>query len=179
MTSLHLTLRPTLRTLGLTDEELMRQVNELALQQAERSSKQASERQKSAKVHTCEVGKDKREARAKNATTDGGEQLLLEIRQIKSEINDLKDQVNRQGSQAESPNWCGPSYRGRGHGYQPVQAGVVRIASRGEEERNVIIALLVVIRGMWHGNVTVTRTRVVDRETVNDYSGRMRNSHQQ
>ena len=91
-------LRPTLRTSGLTDEELMRQVNELASQQAERSSKLASERQKSAKVHTCEVGKDEREARAKNATTDGGQQLLLEIRQIKSEINDLKDQVNRQGS---------------------------------------------------------------------------------
>ena len=114
-------LRPTLRTSGLTDEELMRQVNELASQQAERSSKLASERQKSAKVHTCEVGKDEREARAKNATTDGGQQLLLEIRQIKSEINDLKDQVNRRGSQAENSNWRGPSYRGRGRGYQPTR----------------------------------------------------------
>ena len=62
---------------------------------------------------------DEREARAKNATTDGGQQLLLEIRQIKSEINDLKDQVNRRGSQAENSNWRGPSYRGRGRGYQP------------------------------------------------------------
>ena len=62
---------PTLRTSRLTDEELMRQVNELASQQAERSSKLASERQKSTKVHACEVGKDEREARAKNATTDG------------------------------------------------------------------------------------------------------------
>ena len=43
-------LRPTLRTSGLTDDERMRQVNELASQQAERSSKLASERQKSAKV---------------------------------------------------------------------------------------------------------------------------------
>ena len=66
-----------------------------------------------------EVGKDEREARAKNATTDGGQQLLLEIHQIKSEINDLKDQVNRRGSQAENSNWCGPSYRGLGDGYQP------------------------------------------------------------
>ena len=112
-------LRPTLRTSGLTDEELMRQVNELASQQAERSSKLASERQKSTKVHTCEVGKEEREARAKNATTDGGQQLLLEIRPIKSEINDLKDQVNRRGSQAENSNWRGPSCRGRGRGYQP------------------------------------------------------------
>ena len=97
-------LRPILRTSGLTDEELMRQVNELASQRAERSSKLASERQKSTKVHACEVGKDEGEARAKNATTDGGQQLLLEIRQIKCEINDLKDQVNRRGSQAENAN---------------------------------------------------------------------------
>ena len=112
-------IRPTLRTSGLTDEELLWQVNELASQQAERSSKLASECQKSTKVHACEVGKDEGEARAKNATTDGGQQLLLEIRQIKSEINDLKDQVNRRGSQAENSNWRGPSYRGHGRGYQP------------------------------------------------------------
>ena len=53
---------------------------------------------------------------------------------------------------------------------------VLRIASRGEEEMNVIISLLVVTRGMWLGNVTVTRTGVVDRETVDDYSGGTRNS---
>ena len=112
-------LRPTLRTSEVTDEELMRQVNELASQQADRRSKLASERQKSTKVRACEVGKEEREARAKNATTDGGQQLLLEIRQIKSEINDLRYQVNSRGSQAENSNWRGPSYRGRGRGYQP------------------------------------------------------------
>ena len=53
---------------------------------------------------------------------------------------------------------------------------VLRIASRGEEEMNVIISLLVVTRGMWLGNVTVTRTGVVNRETVDDYSGGTRNS---
>ena len=62
---------------------------------------------------------------------------------------------------------------------QTVQVGVVRIASRGEEEMNVIIALLVVTRGMWLGNVTLTRTGVVDRETVDDYSGGTRNGRQQ
>ena len=62
---------------------------------------------------------------------------------------------------------------------QTVQVGAVRIASRGEEEMNVIIPLLVVTRGMWLGNVTVTRTGVVDRETVDDYSGGTRNSRQQ
>ena len=55
---------------------------------------------------------------------------------------------------------------------------VLRIASRGEEEMNVIISLLVVTRGMWLGNVTVTRTGVVNRETVDDYSGGTRNSRQ-
>ena len=53
---------------------------------------------------------------------------------------------------------------------------VLRIASRGEEEMNVIISLLVVTQGMWLGNVTVTRTGVVNRETVDDYSGGTRNS---
>ena len=62
---------------------------------------------------------------------------------------------------------------------QIVQVEALRIASRGEEEMNVIIALLVVTRGMWLGNVTVTRTGVVDRETIDDYSGGTRNSRQQ
>ena len=128
-------LRPTLRTSELTDEELMRQVNEFSSQQAERSSKLVSERQKSAKVHACEVGKEEGEARAKSATTDGGKQLLLEIRQIKSEINDLKDKVNRRGSQTENSNWRGSSHRGRGRGYQPnrTSCGCQNCKQRGDE----------------------------------------------
>ena len=147
----------------------MRQVNELASQEAERSSKLASERQKPAKVHACEVGKEEREARAKSATTDGGQQLLLDIPQIKSEINDLKDQVNHRGSRAENSNWRGPSYRGHGRGYQPNRTswGCQNCRQR-EEEMNVIIALLVVTQSTWFGNVTVTRTGVVNRETVDD-----------
>ena len=82
----------------------------------------------------------------------GGQQLLLEICQIKSEINNLKDQVNRQGSQAENSNWRGPSYRGRECGYQPNRTSWGCQNCRGEEEMNVIIALLVVTRGMWLGN---------------------------
>ena len=41
---------------------------------------------------------------------------------------------------------------------------------------NVIIALLMVTRGMWLGHLTVTTTEVVNRETVEDYSGGTRNS---
>ena len=39
-------LRATLRTPGLTDEELMKQVNEIAWQQAERNTKLAKEHKK-------------------------------------------------------------------------------------------------------------------------------------
>ena len=52
----------------------------------------------------------------------------------------------------------------------------VTIASRGDDELNVTIALFVVTRGMWLGNVTITRTGVVNRETADDYSGGTRNS---
>ena len=44
-------LRTTLRTPGLTDEELMKQVNELASQQDEHTTKLATEHQKRAKVN--------------------------------------------------------------------------------------------------------------------------------
>ena len=59
---------------------------------------------------------------------------------------------------------------------QIVQVGVVTIASRGDDELNVTIALFVVTRGMWLGNVTITRRGVVNRETADDYSGGTRNS---
>ena len=50
-------LRVTLHNPGLTDEELMKQVNELASQQAERKTKLATERQKVTKVNACEISK--------------------------------------------------------------------------------------------------------------------------
>ena len=62
---------------------------------------------------------------------------------------------------------------------QLVQVGVTRIASRGEEGMNVAITLLVVTRGMWLGNVTVTTNGVVNIETPDDFFGGTRTSRQQ
>ena len=73
-------LRATLRTPGLTDEELMKQVNELASQQAERKTKLPTEHQKTTKVNFCEVPKGKGEPKTKNPVGDGSQKILSEIR---------------------------------------------------------------------------------------------------
>lgn len=107
-------LRATLRTPGLTDEELMKQVNELASQQDERNTKLATENQKKTKVDACEVRKEGGEQTTRKPSEDGSQQILPEIRQMKSEINDLKGKVNAQTSRAAKPDWDRPPYRGRG-----------------------------------------------------------------
>ena len=106
-------LRTTLRTPGLTDEELMKQVNELASQQAERNTKLATEHQKTTKVNFCEVPKGEEEPRTKNPHGDGSQKILSEIRQMKSAINDLQGRVNAQSSQASTPDRGQFPYRGR------------------------------------------------------------------
>ena len=67
-------LRTILRTPGLTDEELMKQVNELASQQDERTTKLATEHQ------SCEVPREGGEEGARNPSSDGSQQMLSEIR---------------------------------------------------------------------------------------------------
>ena len=104
-------LRATFRTPGFTDEELMKQVNELASQQAERNTKLAREHQKTTKVNFCEVKvnfcevpKGEGEPRTKNPDGDGSQKILSEICQMKSAINDLQDRVNAHSSQASTPD---------------------------------------------------------------------------
>ena len=80
----------TLRTPGITDDELMKQVNALASQQDERTTKLANEHQKRAKLNACEVPKVWGEQRARNPSSDGRQKIVSKIRQMKSEINDLK-----------------------------------------------------------------------------------------
>ena len=92
-------LRATLRTPGLTDEELMKQVNEIAWQQAERNTKLAKEHKKMTKVNSCEISKGVGEPRSRNPDGDESQKLLSEIRQMKSAINDLQGRVNAQSSQ--------------------------------------------------------------------------------
>ena len=111
-------LRTTLRTPRLTDEELMKQGNELASQQDEHTTKLATEHQKRAKVNACEVPREGGEQRARNPSSDRSQQILSEIWQMKSEINDLKGRVNAQSGQAAKPNWGRSPYRGHRGGYQ-------------------------------------------------------------
>ncbi|KAK2555796.1 hypothetical protein P5673_022405 [Acropora cervicornis] len=112
-------LRATLCTPGLTDEELMKQVNELASQQAERNTKLATEHQKMTKVDSCEISKGVGEPRSGNPDGDESQKILSEIRQMRSAINDLQGRVNAQRSQTSKPDWGQFPYRGRGGSYQP------------------------------------------------------------
>ena len=82
-------LRPILRLSGLSDEDLMRHVNELASHQAERQSKLACERH-SAKINACEVDG----AEIKERKHGGENKILAEIREIKSDLANLKKQAN-------------------------------------------------------------------------------------
>ena len=111
-------LRTTLRTPGLTDEELTKQVNELASQEDWRTTKLATEHQKKGQskcLRSPQVG----EQRARSLSSDRSQQILSEIRQMKSEINDLKGRVDAQSGLAAKPNWGRSPYRGHRGGYQP------------------------------------------------------------
>lgn len=78
-------LRPTLRIPKLSDEELMKIVNDLASQQVERVSK--LHRSKNAKVNNVASLKQEQEIA-------GSKELLAEIREIKSGLANLKQHVN-------------------------------------------------------------------------------------
>ena len=109
-------LRPILRSSPLTDEDLMRHVNELASHQEERQNKLASER-RIAKINSCEVDESKK-------SVDSDQQILAEIREMKSEVEYLKrQQATRsdyvpKADRNESYNDRGPPkitrFRGRG-----------------------------------------------------------------
>ena len=95
----------------------MKQVNELASQQAERTTKLASEHKKMTKVNSCEVSKGEEEPRSRNPDGDESQKILSEVRQMKSAINDLQGRVNAQRSQTSKPDWGQFPYRGRGGNY--------------------------------------------------------------
>ena len=105
-------LRPILRTPDISDEDLMKHVNELTSNQAERQSKLE---QKSAKVNSTKVTKGQRVLKTKENPKPNDE-LLTEIREIKSDLAMLKQQNNS--------NFVAPSSwprgrslnRGRGRG---------------------------------------------------------------
>ena len=97
----------------------MKHVHELALQRDEQTTKLATEHQNKAKVNACEVSTEGEERRARNPSSEGSQQILSEIWQMKSEINDLKGRVNAQSGQAAKTNWGRSPKRGHRDGYQP------------------------------------------------------------
>ena len=81
-------LRPILRTPDISDEDLMKHVNELSSNQAERQSKLE---QKSEKVSSTKVIEGQRVSKTKENPKPNDE-LLTENREIKSELAMLKQQ---------------------------------------------------------------------------------------
>ena len=83
-------LRPILRTPDISDEDLMKHVNELASNQAERQSKLE---QKSAKVNSTKVTEGQHVSKP-NENPKPNDELLTKICEIKSDLAMLKQQNN-------------------------------------------------------------------------------------
>ena len=92
-------LRPHLRLAEVSDEELMKVVNELASKQAERKMKMSvsASQQKNAKVNTLSAVPDKPELAKQKPKNEFlasiNEKLLAEIKEIKTDLSNLKEQV--------------------------------------------------------------------------------------
>ena len=116
----------------------------------------------------------RREFRISGQTGETGQTEKLTFASLMHQID---SGLKRDYQENENSNWRGSSHRGRGRGCQPNRTswGCQNCKQRGD----VTIALLVVTRGMWLGNVTVTRTGVVSGETADDYSRGTRNSRKQ
>ena len=105
-------LRPILRTPDISDEYLMKHVNELSSNQAERQSKLE---QKSEKVSSTKVIESQRVSKTKENPKPNDE-LLTEIREIKSELAMLKQQKNSNFVAPSSWPMEGNLNRARGRG---------------------------------------------------------------
>ena len=115
-------LRSTLRSPGVSDEELMKQVNELASHQAERQTKLGTGGQKVARVAVCdaqEVPDEPGQPKPKKAAPgDANKQLLAELKEIKTEIATLREKVNSKADQNPASSSEGkPPRNGRNRGY--------------------------------------------------------------
>ena len=163
-------LRPILRTPDISDEDLMKHVNELASNQVERQSKLE---QKSAKVNSTNVNEGQRASKPKENPKPHDE-LLAEIHEIKSDLAMLKQQNNSNFVAPSSwPRGRSPS-RGRGHGRSVVVAGDLLLECIGYAQ---IVSLLdspilanTVLRV---GHMTTTRVTVPafnHRETGTSYT---------
>ena len=121
-------LRPFLRTSGISDDELMKNVNELATKQAERKTKigSASERSKTAKAVS---------------TDNETHKLNAEIQHLKAQLAELSQHVKTSPRGNLPPRFTSRSSRGRwqgGHSGAPRfrrLAGCRKCQSNGTEEQ--------------------------------------------
>ena len=92
-------LRPHLCLAEVSNEELMKVVNELASKQAERKMKMAvlASQQKNAKVNTLSAAPDKPELAKQKPKNESlasiNEKLFAKIKEIKTDLGNLKEQV--------------------------------------------------------------------------------------
>ena len=96
-------LRPFLRKSDITDDELMRSVNELATKNSERKATigTASERTKAAKAQAVTIENDKMNKQSPNIPRENSKvvesetsKLSAEIQYLKSQLAEIKQQAN-------------------------------------------------------------------------------------
>ena len=126
-------LRPFLRQDNITDEELMRNVNDLATKQAERKAKVAPERQRAAKANAStvdfEMGKGNNQGAPKptqKERTNENEKLLAEIKELKCNLADLKQRFDERQSSPQYPLRFQNRGRSRGRGRGAAQGASQR-----------------------------------------------------
>ena len=125
-------LRPFLRKSQITDEELMRSVNELATKQAERKAKigTATERYKAAKAQVVNVEKEngsqtpKIQKKGSSNFENQTEKLSAEIQNLKAELAAIKSQVDTPTGSNLPPRFQNRARgRGRSRYNQPGRYG--------------------------------------------------------
>lgn len=113
--------RPFLRPPGLTDEALMQNLNELATKQAERKAKIvfSAERQRAAKANAASVtendqpqGSPSTRKKQPGGTENETKQLFAEIKELKTNLADLKRSIDGSNQVAPTP----PRFQNRGQG---------------------------------------------------------------
>ena len=148
-------MQPHLHWAEVSDEELMKVVNDLASKQAERKMKMAisASHQKNAKVNTSSTVPDKLELAKQKPKNESlasiNEKLLAEIKEIKTDLSNLKEQV----CENKTPSGYRQSPRFNQLRTQPHK-DVCHVETK-DEQILVIIALIV-------GHMAMSRLLAID-----------------
>ena len=132
-------LRPTLQGTEVSDESLMRIVNDLASKQAERKLKMASAagQQRTLKVNLAQTEAEKTDHAVTKCKPKTGshqtvnEKLLAEIQEIKTDINHLKDQVHEK---QQTNRYRKPPRMSRSRGRPTIPRGCKQCQSQGNPD---------------------------------------------